>query len=37
MSIDVHSVPVCFDKVRIILNSMRGSTGIPWPTSFAST
>jgi hypothetical protein len=29
MSIDVHSVPVCFDKVRIILNSMRGSTGIP--------
>ena len=29
MSIDVHSAPVCFDKVRIILNSMRGCTGIP--------
>ena len=29
MSIDVHSAPTCFDKVRIILNSMWGSTSIP--------
>ena len=29
MSIDVHSAPTCFDKVRIILNAMRGCTGIP--------
>jgi hypothetical protein len=29
MSFDVHSAPACFDKVWIILNSMRGSTGIP--------
>jgi hypothetical protein len=29
MSLDVHSVPTCFDKVRIILNAMRGCTGIP--------
>jgi hypothetical protein len=29
MSIDVHSAPMCFDKVRIILNTMRGCTGIP--------
>ena len=29
MSIDVHSAPACFDKFPIILNSMRGCTGIP--------
>jgi len=29
MSIDVHSAPTCFDKVRIILNAMQGCTGIP--------
>ena len=29
MSIDVHSMPACFDKVWIILNSMWRSTGIP--------
>jgi hypothetical protein len=29
MSIDVHSAPTCFDKVWIILNAMRGSSGIP--------
>jgi hypothetical protein len=29
MSLDVHSAPTCFDKVRIILNAMRGCTGIP--------
>ena len=28
MSLDVHSAPTCFDKVLIILNSMRGCTGI---------
>jgi hypothetical protein len=29
MSLDVHSAPTCFDKVRIILAAMRGCTGIP--------
>jgi hypothetical protein len=29
MSLDVQSVPTCFDKVRIILATMRGCTGIP--------
>ena len=29
MSLDVHSVPTCFDKVWIILNAMRGCTDIP--------
>ena len=29
MSLDVHSAPTCFKKVRIILAAMRGCTGIP--------
>jgi hypothetical protein len=29
MSLDVHSAPTCFDKVRVILTSMQGCTGIP--------
>ena len=29
MSLDVHSAPTCFAKVRIILAAMRGCTGIP--------
>ena len=29
MSLDVHSEPTCFNKVWIILNAMRGCTGIP--------
>jgi hypothetical protein len=29
MSLDVHSAPAAFEKVRIILAAMRGSTGIP--------
>jgi hypothetical protein len=29
MPIDVHSAPTCFNKVRIILNAMRGCIGIP--------
>ena len=29
MSIDVHSAPTCFDKIRVILAAMRGCTGIP--------
>jgi hypothetical protein len=29
MSLDVHSAPTCFDKVRVILAAMRGCTGIP--------
>ena len=29
MSLDVHSVPTCFDKVQIILAAMRGCTRIP--------
>jgi hypothetical protein len=29
MSLDVQSAPTCFDKVRIALSAMRGSTGIP--------
>ena len=29
MSLDVHSAPTCFDKIRVILSAMRGCTGIP--------
>ena len=29
MTLDVHSAPTCFNKVRIILAAMRGCTGIP--------
>ena len=29
MSLDVHSAPTCFDKIRVILAAMRGCTGIP--------
>ena len=29
MSLDVNSVPTCFDNDQIILNAMRGCTGIP--------
>ena len=28
MSINVHSAPTCFDKVRVILGAMRGCTSI---------
>jgi hypothetical protein len=29
MSLDMHSAPTCFDKVRVILATMQGCTGIP--------